>query len=307
MATAFLLAAGFGTRLRPLTEVIPKPMLPICGIPMLDYALAHVRAHGHEKVIVNAHHLWHDVSIWANDNDIPVLVEEPVILGTGGGLRAALDDLAECVVVVNADILSNVDLTALVAAVPENGAAMALRAHADADRIGPVEADESGSVVRITSVVPASGGVPGTHFTGVHAMSRSAIERIPDDGEQCVIRTAYKSLVPEGRVGSVVHDGEWIDVGTPQAYLAANLDVLRGAVTTPIDPWTRGKPGPGGSWMGLGSHVAGTVERCVLGPFSIVPDGAHLVDCVVWGGVVCPAERLERAIIYDGGKILQID
>ena len=110
MATAFLLAAGFGTRLRPLTEVVPKPLLPVCGIPMLDYALAHVRAHGHTDVIVNAHHLWHDVGSWASDNDVILRVEEPLILGTGGGLRATLDDLEEPVVVVNADILSNVDL-----------------------------------------------------------------------------------------------------------------------------------------------------------------------------------------------------
>ena len=58
MHTAFLLAAGFGTRLRPLTLARPKPLLPVCGVPMLDYALAHVRAHGHNDVLVNAHYLW---------------------------------------------------------------------------------------------------------------------------------------------------------------------------------------------------------------------------------------------------------
>ena len=61
MHTAFLLAAGFGTRLRPLTLLRPKPLLPVCGIPMLDYALAHVRNHGHEKILVNAHYLWEQV------------------------------------------------------------------------------------------------------------------------------------------------------------------------------------------------------------------------------------------------------
>ena len=85
MHTAFLLAAGFGTRLRPLTLVRPKPLLPVCGIPMLDYALAHVRKHGHEHVIVNAHYLWQQVAAWADLNDVTLQVELPIVLGTGGG------------------------------------------------------------------------------------------------------------------------------------------------------------------------------------------------------------------------------
>ena len=116
MHTAFLLAAGFGTRLRPLTLARPKPLLPVCGIPMLDFALAHVRDHGHTKVMVNAHYLWEQVAVWAERHGVTLQVELPIVLGTGGGLRAALDQLGDSVVIVNADILSDVDLTALVAA-----------------------------------------------------------------------------------------------------------------------------------------------------------------------------------------------
>jgi hypothetical protein len=103
--------------------------------------------------------------------------------------------------------LSDVDLTALMVALPEGGASMALRADADAEKIGPVQADSDGKVVRITSVVPSEKGIAGTHFTGVHAMSRVAVGSIPEVGEQCVIRTAYKTLVPSGLVGQIVHDG----------------------------------------------------------------------------------------------------
>ena len=109
MHTAFLLAAGFGTRLRPLTLVRPKPLLPVCGIPMLDYALAHVRKHGHDQVIVNAHYLWQQVAAWADRDGVTLQVELPIVLGTGGGLRAASETLAERVVIVNADILSDVN------------------------------------------------------------------------------------------------------------------------------------------------------------------------------------------------------
>jgi len=304
--TAFLLAAGHGTRLRPLTLARPKPLLPVCGIPMLDYALAHVRAHGHTEVLVNAHHLWQQVAAWAERHGVGLQVELPDVLGTGGGLRAALDRLADSVVVVNADILSDVDLSALVAALPTDGAAMALRAHPDAEQIGPVLADTSGTVVRITTVVPGTDGVPGTHFTGVHAMSRAAVGRVPPDGEQCVVRTAYKALVPAGGVGSVVHRGSWIDVGTPAAYLQANLDVLEGRVQAPIDPWTRGTTGPGGSWIGAGAVIDGSIERSVIGAGAVVPETARLVDCVVWDGVTVPQGRHVGAVVYDGSNVLDV-
>ena len=306
MHTAFLLAAGFGTRLRPLTLARPKPLLPVCGIPMLDYALAHVRAHGHTHVMVNAHYLWEQVATWADLNRVTLQVELPIVLGTGGGLRAAHEGLGDTIVIVNADILSDVDLTALGQAVPEEGAAMALRPSSDAQAIGPVEADATGRVVRITSVVPSEDGLPGTHFTGVHAMSKAAVERIPDDGEQCVVRTAYKELVAARLVGHTRHSGAWVDVGKPDAYLQANLDVLDGAVKTPIDPWARGQRGPGRSWVGAGAVVAGSVEHSVIGEGAQVGPDVVLKDCVVWDGVVAPAGTYERAVIYDGGQVLQL-
>ena len=307
MHTAFLLAAGFGTRLRPLTLARPKPLLPVCGIPMLDFALAHVREHGHERVMVNAHYLWEQVAVWADRNGVTLQVELPIVLGTGGGLRAAHDQLGDSVVIVNADILSDVDLTALVESMPNDGAAMALRPSADAASIGPVEADETGTVVRITSVVPSTCGVTGTHFTGVHAMANAAVGRIPDSGEQCVIRTAYVGLVPERSVGSIAHTGAWVDVGTPRAYLEANLAVLAGQVSTPIDPWSRGERGWGGSWIGPGAQVDGSVEHSVLGDGCVVPSGADLKDCVVWDGVTVPEGVHRRCVIYDDGAVLAID
>ena len=307
MHTAFLLAAGFGTRLRPLTSARPKPLLPVCGIPMLDYALAHVRNHGHEHVIVNAHYLWQQVAVWADRNGVMLQVELPIVLGTGGGLRAASENVGECVVIVNADILSDVDLTALQNAVPAEGAAMALRADPQSAEIGPVEADHHGRIVRITSVVPSEHGVAGTHFTGVHAMSRDAILRIPSDGEQCVIRTTYKELVPERRVGRVLHTGSWVDVGKPDAYLNANLAVLDGQVPTPIDPWSRGSHGPGRSWVGNNAEIAGQIDHSIVGDGAVIPADASLQDCVVWDGVVVPPGHHRRAVIYDDGAVLQLD
>ncbi len=303
MNTAFLLAAGFGTRLQPLSLSRPKPLMPMCGIPMLDHALAHVRAHGHTEVVVNAHHLWEQVAAWAAQYGVGLQVELPEILGTGGGLRAAIERMAEHFVIVNADILSDVDLTALMAAAPEGGAAMALRPDPDFAEIGPVLRDEAGQVVRISTVVPSEDGIPGTHFTGVHAMTRASVMRVPDDGLQCVVRTAYKELVPQARVGSIVHRGAWVDVGTPEAYLQANLDVLHGRVAPPADPWATGERGPGESWVGEGAILEGEVSGSIIGAGARVPAGASLTDCVVWDGCTAPARSLHRAVVYDDGVL----
>ena len=185
----------------------------------------------------------------------------------------------------------------------DEGASMALRPDQDWESIGPVLQDESGRVVRISTVVPSERGTPGTHFTGVHAMTRSAVMRVPDDGLQCVVRTAYKQMVPQGSVASIVHHGAWVDVGTPQAYLQANLDVLTGAVTPPADPWAVGQRGPGGSWVGAGAVIEGEVSRCVIGAGATVPAGATLTDCVVWDGCTAPARSLTRAVVYDDGVL----
>lgn len=303
--TAFLLAAGYGTRLRPLTELVPKALVPVCGVPMLDHALALVRAYGHRRVLVNAHHHWEQVAAWAEQREVALQVELPELLGTGGGLRAALDRLDEVVTVVNADILCDVDLGALVAAVRPRGAAMALRASVRAAEVGEVEPDATGRVVRIGAVVGQPGsGLSGYHFTGVHAMHRDAIAQVPDQGQQCVVRTAYRALVPQGRVGSVVHGGAWVDIGTPAAYLDANLAVLTGRVRAPVDPWTVGRRVATDSWAGPGAEVDGVVFRSVVGPGALVPRDAELDECVVWEGVKVPSGRHKR-VIFAGRERVQ--
>ncbi len=212
-ATAFLLAAGLGTRLRPLTLTTPKPLLPVRGRPMLDHVLDHVRAHGHDEVLVNAFWLPGQIVEWARGKaGVSVIVEAPAILGTGGGLRAARSRLAERFVVVNGDILADVDLTALWR--EPAAAVMALRPQAPP--VFPGVALRDGVVTGIERVV---GEVdPALHFTGVHVLDNAVLDLVPPTGEQCIVRTAYRALVPEGRVRGVVHRGAWTDIGTPSEY-----------------------------------------------------------------------------------------
>lgn len=275
---------------------------------MLRYTLAHAAAHGLDTAIVNAHHLHEQVEEWAGVHEgvtVEVATELPDILGTGGGLKTVESQLAERFVVLNGDILHDVDLTALLAAVPDGGAAMALR-HDPSHRYGLVTQDSSGRVVRLVNLAtaePEGAEVPDTHFSGIHAMHRGALDRVPP-GFQCIVRTAYQQLVPERRVTALRHEGLWLDVGDPEAYLEANRAALRGDLPLPIDPFDecahgrtasgeRGNPRgariEGTAWIGRGAAVGGAhLADTVVGVDAVVPEGTELRGCVVWAGARVP-------------------
>lgn len=219
-ATAFILAAGLGTRLRPLTLTTPKPLLPVHGRPMLDHVLAHVRRYGHQEVVVNAFWLQEQIVAWAADKPgVTVVQEAPVVLGTGGGLRNARGLLAERFVVINGDILCDVDLDKLWK--NPASAVMALRRQDAPLHTGIGWNPETGEVTGIAKVV--GDGDPRFHFTGVHVLNRDVLDLVPP-GEQCIIRTAYKNLIPQHAVQGILHAGRWTDIGTPAEYEAAQQE-----------------------------------------------------------------------------------
>jgi len=282
---------------------------------MADLALAQLVKHGHQpdRVLVNAHHLWRQVALWAEQNGVSLQVEQPDILGTGGGLAAAADRLGDRFVVFNGDILCDVDVTSLVNICPPTGAAMAVRQVAELGGMTPIGVDRSGKVNRIGDVVMMPGAEPlnehggGCHFTGIHAMSRRGLELIPKGGFACVIRTAYSSLIPVGAVVGLQHTGSWVDVGTPGRYLQANMDALAGRLKLSIDPWTRGERYATDSWLGSKARVEGTVSQSVIGAGAVIPATSSLKQCVVWDGCVAPPNsQLQRAIVYGDGLVLSV-
>lgn len=311
MHTVFLLAAGFGTRLRPLTNHRPKPLLPLMGRPMLDYALAHLKQAGHSSFLVNAHHLWEQVAEWATTHDIEIQVELPEILGTGGGLKIAQEKMAEKFLIWNGDIISDIDPRALLRACPDDGAGMALCYKDELGKTTQLLFDESGSVTRIGTVVAAddapelSNTPSGWHFSGIHALSRKSLDLVPD-GFQCIIRTAYINLIREKSVQSIQHSGVWIDTGTPPEYLKANLDALNGKFPLSLDPWEEAQAGFEDSWVHKSSEVQGSVKNSIIGGNVKIPEGAQLDSCIVWDGVEVPEGKYRHYIFHDGG-ILQVE
>ncbi len=322
-ADVFFLAAGFGTRLRPLTETRPKSLVPVCGIPMLSYALAHAARHGLTKGIVNAHYLADAFERWEGKHEgvnLTVLVE-PEILGTGGGMASVRDRLGPRVVVLNTDVLHDVDLSALRDMVPDLGAAMALRLSPEAARYGVVAGDATGTIVDINGITtgPSEGAVDrSTHFTGIHALDSRLLAEAPP-GFSGILQTAYSAAVPHRRVMAHRHNGFWIDVGDVAAYHSANLAVLTTTIPLSLDPFSRagfaagprGRKGKlplgvtvrGAAWIGKRAEIGRNVvlQESIVGEGAYVAPGAQLTRCVVWDGREVPAGRWVDAIFHDQG------
>lgn len=299
---AMVLAAGLGTRLRPLTERIAKPALPLLGSTLLECNLALAAGAGAVEAVVNAHHLSKTVAKAAREAGerlglrIHLSFEAPEVLGTGGALMAArpLLDRGEPFLLLNGDVLTDIDPSRAVRAHREAGAdaTMVLRPRAPDSPFAPVEVDEAGSIVRIAGLgrTPAPGeALRSFTFTGIHVLSSSIFDVLPAQGQACVNRQGHVRLIEGGRrvLGHVEEGGSWSDVGTPERYREANLDLLDGRVRP------RGWP------------FDGAVGRdgIVVSPDAVVEAGAELVGpCYVGAGVrVRSGARLgPRAVLLRG-------
>jgi len=250
--TALIVAGGRGTRLLPLTADVPKPMLPFCGAPFLAGLARRLAAAGVRRIglVVGA-----DVAPFAalgehlDGHGIELfLVPEPTPLDTAGGVRAATLELDEPVLVLNGDVLSDLDVTALVAQHDRSGAAVtiSLTRVSDTSSFGVCVLDGG----RVTAFVekPAPGTLPGhdTVNAGAYVLAAGVLARFPD-GPLSFEREVFPALLESGAVlAGAVHEGVWTDLGTPERFLAGQRLVLDGALTwPPLDDLTLHDATPG--------------------------------------------------------------
>jgi NDP-sugar pyrophosphorylase family protein len=310
-----ILAAGFGTRLGELTRVRPKPMLPICGAPLVRWAVLWLRAHGVREIVINLHHLGEQIAEELGDGsslgvDIAYSHEEGLILGTGGGLRQAkslLDDGRDSpIVVVNGKILCDLDLGPLLAAhrARQAEATMVLRPDTEGIWGGSLAADgESGTLATFLGETrPGSDPGPPMMFTGIHLIQPSFIDRVPPVGEQCIVRTAYRQLFAEPRGIDVhVHEGYWWEHSTVERYLQGIANVLDAGVSL---PWAE-RPPVGVDPSAVVDPSARIDPRVFVGPGARVGVGAEIGPHtqIGAGAVVDPGVRTERAAIWPGAHL----
>lgn len=301
---AMILGAGLGTRLRPLTERLPKPAVPFFDRPLAAHGLRLLADAGITDVVVNAHHLGAALEPALRPFVPPGVTLEVVIeatlLGTGGGVRNALsaqsarlgppgDD--EPILLVNGDVLFAPDLRAALAhhRAHDALATMVVRAHPDAQRLGAIEID-GGRVRRILGRPSAAPPAAAHMFTGVHVLSGRALARLPHAG--CIIRQGYVPWLEAGEtLAARIETAPFRDCGTLAEYRAAHLDVLRGTVPLALTTDARG-------WIAPDARVFGSVVDCVIGSGAEVPADVRLERCVVWPSEV--ARTASNAILALG-------
>jgi mannose-1-phosphate guanylyltransferase len=336
---AMVLCAGFGTRLRPLTDKLPKPLVPLCGVPLLRYNFALLKNAGVRDVVINTHHLGKTMEEGAVaiarelQIDLSISREEKQILGTGGGVRRAQPMLgAGTFFLLNGDMIFDVDLAAALAAHRKARAVatMVLAPYPRGATYGAVEVDAELNVRRIAGRgTPPDPSLRKMHFTGVHVLEPELLARLPADGESDINRTAYVRVIHDGgKVHGFVQEGYWGDLGAPRSLLRAQLDVLEGRVPLArfrpdADPFADCEQRVPGVFVHRTAEVQGElkgpaliqadarVERgAVVGPGASVGSGArvdagaHVQRAVIWSGThVAAGERVVDQIAAPGVRL----
>ena len=299
MTRALILAAGLGTRLGALSDERPKPLLPVCDVPLIRYAVALLRGHGIDEIAVNLHH--RGELIRAELGDGFHYSEERDILGTGGGIVKIGDWLTrggrDSFVVVNGKIVTDIDLGAALRHHDATGAVatLVLREVPDAEKWGAIYVGDDGRVTRIVGQ-----GAPGAHacmFTGVHVLSPRLLARLPATGESDSIRQAYIPALLDGeRIEGLRHTGYWHEHSTPERYLQGNWNLLGGSVKLTYPP------GPLRAIANSATVEPGATlgPQVVIGARSRVRASARLDRVVVWPDSVVDGV-LENAIVTPRG------
>ena len=234
---AVVLVGGEGTRLRPLTLSAPKQMLPIVGVPMIERVLGHLAAHGIDEAVLSLGYL-PDAFLDAYPDGQAAGVRlsyavEPEPLDTAGAVRfaATFAGIDETFVVVNGDVLTDIDLTALVAFHRERGAegTIALHPVADPSAFGVVPTDDDGRVTAFVEKPPRDEAPTNLINAGTYVLEPSVLARIPEGGRVSIERETFPAMVRDGGLYARSDDAYWLDTGTPAAYLQAHFDFLRQA------------------------------------------------------------------------------
>ena len=233
-----ILAAGLGTRLRPLTDTIPKPLLPIAGTPVIVWNLLLLRRHGIRDVMINLHHLGHlieqelgDGAKWGMRISYSC---EPMILGTGGGLKQAEPFFqGEAFLTLNGDTLFEMDLSALCRFHEERRAlaTMVVRDDREVERWGALELDAEQRVVRINGRGRLSGApVVKRMFAGIHVIDPRLLHTVPMGRESSIIDAYVREIQNGEAVFGFVLTDYWSDIGTPQRYADVQRDASCGLI-----------------------------------------------------------------------------
>jgi NDP-sugar pyrophosphorylase family protein len=304
---AVILAGGEGTRLRPLTLTTPKPVVPVVDRPFLRHQLDLLASAGVREVVFSVAYRPERVEeVFGDGSSLGMRIRyavEDSPLGTGGAVRNALDMLDERTVVLNGDVLTDVDLPAIIAR-HDGGKAQAtilLTPVHNPAAFGLVETDEEDRVRRFIEKPRPEQITTNNINAGIYVLETRLLEMMPAGVNTSIERFFFPALLARGdRVLGPVHRGYWIDIGTPEKYLQVHRDILNRRFRVPLDgvpradgfvhPTAHVSPGAlldGHFYVGPGCEVQ---EGARLGPDAVlvadvrVEKGAYVRDSVLWAG-----------------------
>ncbi|MGH2806777.1 MAG: nucleotidyltransferase family protein [Actinomycetota bacterium] len=304
-----LFCAGRGNRLRPISDRIAKPALPLLDVPVAAFGL-HQLLTWSAPVIVNVSHLG-DTVVGSLEATLgragaawQVLQEPPEAYGTAGTL-AALENVADTIIVYNGDLLSDIDVEALKQAHESSRAAATLVVR-EVDRGADVIVEDD----RVEAFIDrrAEPGAAGHMYLGVAALSREVIASIPKKPPLGLGESVFAPLVTRRRVNVMHHRGYALDVGTPRRFVTASIDLLSGRGPLPPVPYTgRLVEVEGGrAYIGKGALAPMSALRhgAVVLSYATVEEGADLKETVVWPWERVPAgAHMSSAVWFDGQRI----
>jgi len=304
---AILLAGGKGTRLRPLTLHTPKPIVPIFDRPFLHYQIDLLRQVPEiDEVILSLNYQPRRIEEIFGDGQGEGLriryVVEPMPLGTAGAVKYAEQYLDDSVVVFNGDVLTEIDLPAVIRLHRERQAkaTIVLTPVENPTAYGLVETDADGNVRRFLEKPKADEITCNTINAGIYVLEPDTFDRIPKDTTWSIERSYFPSLVERGETFvAYVYDGYWIDIGTPAKYRQVHRDILEARFGMPARAFARdGAPTVAeGARIEDGASVAGPCfiddgaviksgarvgPYCVIGRHVHIEEGARVDDAIVW-------------------------
>ena len=331
---AVVLVGGEGTRLRPLTLTAPKQMLPVVEVPMIQRVLAHLGAHGVEKAVLSLGYRPDPfLTLFPGDKAGDVRLRyavEPEPMGTAGAIRFAADaaGIEETFLAVNGDVLTDLDVTALVDLHRKWSAeaTIALTRVPDPSAFGLVPTAADGRVLAFVEKPLPGESTTGAINAGTYVLEPSVLDRIPSGRFSLIEREVFPLMADEGRLFAAVSDAYWTDTGTPALYLQAQLDLLDGLRPPPPAPGARLREKGGrdarpvwvvddavidGTVLGpslIGSaafvHAGATVEHAVVGSGARVGEGAEVRDSVLLPGAAVHANAVVDGSIVGEGAVI---
>ena len=317
---AILLAGGKGTRLRPLTIHTPKPIVPIFNRPFLHYQIDLLKQVPEiDEVILSLNYQPRRIEeIFGDGADVGIKIRyvvEPAPLGTAGAIKYAGDNLTESVVVFNGDVLTEIDLAAVIRLHRERQAraTIVLTPVDNPTAYGLVETDAQGNIERFLEKPKPDEITTNNINAGIYVLEPDTFDRIPSDVAWSIERSYFPSLIERGEtfVG-YVYDGYWIDIGTPEKYRQVHRDIMDGRYAAA--PF-RDAP-PGHAWISPGARIedGATVEGpCFvddgalikagarIGPYSVIGRQCQIdEDAKIDGAIIWPNSRVgSHAVVRD--------